>query len=223
MALIVQSHSSPTTGFSHKSTSPNPRLISASIPSYLNQISANEERSSENELVVKKPKCCRKLIDRFEKAERENEIDAKEHIRSNLSVFKRLADHKPPKRTFYDDNLTFCPKLNPLSVRLAQERSEKLEEVQSRAASIAASRVAKMYADYTFKPVVSNRSLQLAQNLGIGFLTRQQEHIKKRQKLVYIIFLYIMATAVYIMIMMHMQSFITCILAASPNAYESLV
>ena len=132
-----------------------------------------------------KPICCRKLIHHLDK---ETTVHLK--VNDNLTrktlyapVVTRLSDKKVMK-WYQDENLTFCPKLNPLSIKLAQERSLKIDQIQAKAAAVAAARVASFYSEYTFKPVVSEKSMQLVQNLDTGFLMRQQQHIKRRQKLV---------------------------------------
>ncbi len=206
MALIVQSASSPATSTSPSSqttSSQQRRIISASIHSSLNYItlnrdsSKNTEQASGNSVITSKPSCCRQLIHRFDKeaetaAAREDGSNKKcpphppqlIRLSNTQSVFNRLCDHRPRKHPHYDENLTFCPKLNPVSRKLAQERSEKLDEIQSKAALVAATRIARIYADYTFKPVVSERSMRIAQNMGVEFLTRQEQHLQKRQKFV---------------------------------------
>ena len=51
-------------------------------------------------------------------------------------------------------------------------------------AQAAAARMAEAYAEYTFRPQVSQRSLQIAKDLGTSFLARQQMHLERRQKVV---------------------------------------
>lgn len=200
MAMIVHSASSPsTTSVPPPDPSSRPRLLSASVHS-LNYIPIGEDspavqretvEGSLRAVVPSKPKCCRKLIHRFEKEARKHELaSATSHTAkltrrpANVSVFERLADQRPSRPLPHDRNLTFSPKLNPLSIRLAQERSEKLEEIQTKATISAAAKESKIYANCTFKPVMSEKSLQLAQNIEAGFLTRQQLHLKKKQKYV---------------------------------------
>ena len=192
MALIIQSAS--VSSNSQTASSQQRRIISASVHSSLSYISLNrdtgngEQQSSDTSVLVSKPSCCRKLIHKFEKESREHESN-KAHPtqltrRASSSVFSRLFDHRPQRHPHYDENLTFCPKINPVSEKLAQERSGKLEEIQTKAASVTANRIARIYADYTFKPVVSERSLRIAQSMGVEFLTRQEQHLQKKQKFV---------------------------------------
>lgn len=95
-----------------------------------------------------------------------------------LDAFDRLTTRSYASRSPYvDPNLTFAPKLNAVSVRLARRRSERLEEVkaqqeeQPRPTSKA----------YSFRPVMSLKSLRLAEKLGSSFLDRQQQHIDRKQ------------------------------------------
>lgn len=132
-----------------------------------------------------KPICCRKLIHHLEKETTVHHSKVNDNLARKAlhdPVVTRLSDKKVMK-WYQDENLTFCPKLNPLSIKLAQERSLKIDQIQAKAAAIAAARVASFYSEYTFKPVVSEKSMQLVQSLDTGFLTRQQQHIKRRQKL----------------------------------------
>lgn len=198
--MIVHSASSPATSNVPPDPSSRPRLLSASAHS-LNYIPIGEGspavqhkaiEGTIRSVVPSKPKCCRKLLRRFENEARKHDlVPVSSHTAkltrrtaANVSVFERLADHRPSRPMPYDQNLTFSPKLNPLSIRLAQERSEKLEEIQSKSTIAAAAKQSKIYANCTFKPVMSERSLQLAQNIEAGFLTRQQLHLKKKQKFV---------------------------------------
>jgi hypothetical protein len=46
----------------------------------------------------------------------------------------------------------------------------------------AAKMTAEMQSKYTFKPVVSEKSLRLAQTLGTSFEKRQEIHMERRKK-----------------------------------------
>ena len=100
----------------------------------------------------------------------------------------RLSEVRKSKEQIYKEQLTFSPKLNALSLKLAQDRSERQEEVEARAAELTAARLSEFYSEYTFKPKVSEKSLRIAEGLGVGFLTRQELHLQRRQKMVYHVF-----------------------------------
>ena len=57
-------------------------------------------------------------------------------------------------------------------------------QVQERLAQLAAARTAEVYAQYTFKPHISERSLRITEDLGTSFFVRQQKHMERRQKVV---------------------------------------
>ena len=91
----------------------------------------------------------------------------------------RLSESKKNKESCCNSNHTFSPKLNALSLKLAQERAVRQEEVEARAAELAAARLNEFYSEYTFRPKVSERSMKIAEGLGVGFLTRDvpsEEH-----------------------------------------------
>ena len=140
-----------------------------------------------------KPSCCRKLIHQFEKEHTFRPklnpsslkiVGQRQHqpLLSRLSEVKRTQGNNA--HPHFDKNLTFAPKLNSLSIKLAQERAGKLHEVQSRAAALAAIRIAEIHSEYTFKPAVLGRSIRIAEKLDMGFLGRQQQHIARKQQLV---------------------------------------
>lgn len=134
-----------------------------------------------------KPPCCRKLIHQFEKEltfhPRLNTATRRLVSRNpqcQLPVVTRLADSNRTLKPYYDDSFTFSPKLNPLSVKLAQERAAKLQEMQEKGMIVAG---AKMFEErYTFRPNLSKKSQKIAETLDIDFHTRQQQHIERRQK-----------------------------------------
>ena len=139
-----------------------------------------------------KPSCCRNLTHSFQReltlrGARLNKTSsqiATRLPRNTQSVIMRLSEARRHRQVQPDENMTFSPKLNTLSIKLARERSERLEEVQIKAAELTAAKLAEFYSEYTFKPKVSEKSLKIAENLGIGFLTRQQIHQQKRKKMV---------------------------------------
>ena len=139
-----------------------------------------------------KASCSRKLIHQFEKEHTFRPklnpsslkiVGQRQHqpLLSRLSEAKRAQGNNTH---YFDKNLTFAPKLNSLSIKLAQERAGKLHEVQSKAAALAAIRIAEIHSEYTFKPAVLGRSIRIAEKLDMGFLGRQQQHIARKQQLV---------------------------------------
>ena len=138
-----------------------------------------------------KPPCCRRLTQRFAEEltfrPKLNETSLKlvsRLPRSTRPVVTRLSESKKNKESCCNSNHTFSPKLNALSLKLAQERAVRQEEVEARAAELAAARLNEFYSEYTFRPKVSERSMKIAEGLGVGFLTRQEMYLQKRQKLV---------------------------------------
>lgn len=83
---------------------------------------------------------------------------------------------------YFERDLTFAPKLNEQSIKLAKERTAKLvtnDDDNSKESS----KINEIQKIYTFKPIVSPASVKIVQNLGTTFLTRQQLHIERKQKL----------------------------------------
>ena len=121
---------------------------------------------------VSKPECSRQLF-------RNDTNDAMLGRKLSNSVFDRLAGQKAQKSRIQDKNLTFCPKLNPISIKLAQERSDKISK-----AGLQKKSRNKTTEEYTFQPVILERSSQLVRNMDVGFLRRQQNHLEKKEKFV---------------------------------------
>ena len=90
---------------------------------------------------------------------------------------------RPARRSlkeYFEKDLTFTPKLNEQSIKLAEERMTRMIHEQSERDSGRNTECQKIY---TFKPQVSPASLKIVQNLGTTFLARQQLHIERKQKL----------------------------------------
>ena len=169
---------------------------------------ALEEEEEEDPLVCKaasirrrasrQPACKRRLLADYEKEltfhPRLNSTSVKivsRNSKSSVPVVTRLfeshdcsAEALQQLQAMRDAELTFQPRLNALSVKLAQERAPRYQELQTKMAEMTAMKVAEVYSQYTFKPQVSERSMQIAENLGTNFLTRQQLHLERRQKVV---------------------------------------
>ena len=170
---------------------PTPRVsfsaISQPSPTTQDSVSINPESPSKSS----KPPCCRRLMQRFAEEPtfrpKLNETSLKlvsRLPRSTRPVVTRLSESRKNKKACCKPDHTFSPKLNALSLKLAQERAGRQEEVEARAAELAAARLNEFYSEYTFRPKVSERSMKIADSLGVGFLTRQEMYIQKRQKLV---------------------------------------
>lgn len=83
---------------------------------------------------------------------------------------------------YFEKDFTFAPKLNEQSIKLAKERMARLitsDDDNNKDFS----RMNELQKLYTFKPTVSPASVRIVQNLGTTFLTRQQLHLEKKQKL----------------------------------------
>lgn len=152
------------------------------------------EEEEETDRGYHHPACCKRLVSSFEKEltfhPQLNEASIKllsRNSHASLPVVKRLAQMRHiqlQQQQCYNSNLTFTPKLNSTSLKLAQQRSNKMPEVQARAAELNAARLAEFYAEYTFKPHILKKSQQIMEGVNKGFMTRQQSHLEKRQKLV---------------------------------------
>lgn len=81
---------------------------------------------------------------------------------------------------YFEKDLTFTPKLNEQSIKLAEERMARILHEQS---DRDPGRTIDYQKLYSFKPTVSPASLKIVQNLGTTFLARQQLHIERKQKL----------------------------------------
>jgi hypothetical protein len=90
---------------------------------------------------------------------------------------------RPQKKEYVDHNLTFSPKLNEVSLKLARRRSENLDSYQDRQQAFLEANRCRFDKEHTFKPVVSERSLLIVEKLGSTFHLRQQKHLEKKQKL----------------------------------------
>ena len=80
----------------------------------------------------------------------------------------------------FESELTFAPKLNALSIKLAKERGEKMRNATlSRRPSY---QNTEDEAIFTFKPRVSSNSAKIVQNLKTTFLDRQLLHMEKQKR-----------------------------------------
>lgn len=80
----------------------------------------------------------------------------------------------------FESELTFTPKLNALSIKLAKARGEKIRNsALNRRSSY---QNANEEAIFTFKPQVSSNSEKIVQKLKTTFLDRQMLHVEKQRR-----------------------------------------
>ena len=93
-----------------------------------------------------------------------------------------ISPSKTPQRISFESELTFQPKLNAMSLKLAKERGpERLRSVMERRA---AALYAETESNFTFKPKVSSKSVRIVQNLKSTFMDRQNKHVEKQKQFV---------------------------------------
>lgn len=109
--------------------------------------------------------------------------DVSEPTEKKLSPLKDVARNKgmistlnakTQQRVNFECELTFAPKLNALSIKLAKERGEKVRVGTEK-------RVALRNDEFTFKPKVSSNSVKIMQQLKTTFMDRQQMHVEKQK------------------------------------------
>ena len=112
--------------------------------------------------------------------------DVNEPTEKKLSPLKDVARNKgmistlnakTQQRVNFECELTFAPKLNALSIKLAKERGEKVRVGTEK-------RVALINDEFTFKPKVSSNSVKIMQQLKTTFMDRQQMHVEKQKRYV---------------------------------------
>ncbi|PFX29352.1 tubulin monoglycylase TTLL3-like [Stylophora pistillata] len=97
-----------------------------------------------------------------------NEVARKKGMISTLNT-------KTQQRLNFECELTFAPKLNALSIKLAKERGVKVRSSSDRKTYYAAD-------EFTFKPKVSSNSVKIVQQLKTTFMDRQQMHVEKQKR-----------------------------------------
>ena len=112
--------------------------------------------------------------------------DVNEPAEKKLSPLKDVArskgmistlNAKTHQRMNFECELTFAPKLNALSIKLAKERGERVRVGPEK-------RVASSTDEFTFKPKVSSNSVKIMQQLKTTFMDRQQLHVEKQKRYV---------------------------------------
>lgn len=106
---------------------------------------------------------------------------------------EEAADHQEneygqPQKLSFEDELTFVPKLNALSLKIAQSRTLVARRIKNGHENRAAALEEEMTQNFTFKPSISEKSSKIADRLKTDFWTRQKLHTEKQRKKVWIIF-----------------------------------
>eukprot|EP00794_Sanderia_malayensis_P006215 gene6215-6931_t len=103
--------------------------------------------------------------------------------------FEQTADHlegdytsSQPQKLSFENELTFIPKLNSLSLRIAQSRSSIARRIKIGYESRVAALEEEMAQNFTFKPSISENSSKIADRLKTDFWTRQRLHTERQRK-----------------------------------------
>ena len=84
----------------------------------------------------------------------------------------------------FENQLTFAPKLNAFSLKLAQSRTSITKRIKVGQESRTAALQEEMLQNFTFKPSISENSCKIAERLKTDFWERQRQHTEKQKKLV---------------------------------------
>ena len=84
----------------------------------------------------------------------------------------------------FEDELTFIPKLNALSLKIAQSRTSVAKRIKVSCENRVAALEEEMAQNFTFKPCISENSVKIADRLKTDFWTRQKLHTEKQRKMV---------------------------------------
>ena len=114
---------------------------------------------------------------------RETQSDGFTRNQQQSSMTKTHCTARRNLSEYFDKDFTFSPKLNEQSIKLAKERTARLITNDDDNSNKEFSRSNELQKLYTFKPAVSPASIRIVQSLGTTFLTRQQLHIERKQKL----------------------------------------
>lgn len=106
----------------------------------------------------------------------EKKLSPLKEVARNKGMISTL-NTKTHQRVNFECELTFAPKLNALSIKLAKERGEKVRTGTDK-------RVASSTDEFTFKPKVSSNSVKIMQQLKTTFMDRQQMHVEKQKRYV---------------------------------------
>ena len=89
-----------------------------------------------------------------------------------------------PQKLSFENELTFIPKLNALSLKIAQSRTSIANRIKVSCESRAAALDKEMAQNFTFRPSISENSLKIADRLKTDFWTRQKLHTERQKKMV---------------------------------------
>lgn len=106
----------------------------------------------------------------------EKKLNPLKEVARNKGMISTL-NAKTQQRVNFECELTFAPKLNALSIKLAKERGEKLRSGTEK-------RIVNSSDEFTFKPKVSSNSVKIVQQLKTTFMDRQQMHVEKQKRYV---------------------------------------
>lgn len=106
----------------------------------------------------------------------EKKLSPLKDVARNKGMISTL-NTKTQQRVNFECELTFAPKLNALSIKLAKERGEKARTGTEKRISISSD-------EFTFKPKVSSNSVKIVQQLKTTFMDRQQMHVEKQKRYV---------------------------------------
>lgn len=95
---------------------------------------------------------------------------------------RNMISHVKPQSKFsFESELTFAPKLNATSIKLAKERNERTRTLLERKKEAL---YAETESKFTFHPNLSSNSVRIMQNLKTTFLDRQQMHVERQKRYV---------------------------------------
>jgi len=115
-------------------------------------------------------------LDKEESLNGDKKLSPLKDVARNKAMISTL-NTKTPQKLNFECELTFAPKLNALSIKLAKERGEKVRAGTEK-------RIANASDEFTFKPKVSSNSVKIVQQLKTTFMDRQQMHVEKQKRYV---------------------------------------
>ena len=154
-------------------TDPNPQEV--------RQPSTSHNNYENNGDIVVEPCLSTKLVDlsqldKDDSDSGEKKLSPLKDVARNKAMISTL-NTKTPQRVNFECELTFAPKLNALSIKLAKERGEKVRAGTEK-------RIANASDEFTFKPKVSSNSVKIVQQLKTTFMDRQQMHVERQKRYV---------------------------------------
>jgi len=120
-------------------------------------------------------------------------IEGLEHVENisskDKSAYEKAAETQPNyeqgqlQKLSFEDELTFIPKLNALSLKIAQSRTSVAKRIKVSCENRVAALEEEMAQNFTFKPCISENSVKIADRLKTDFWTRQKLHKEKQRKM----------------------------------------